>query len=791
MATEADQTLDTILSAVCSTSTDGDDTDYRTLLDVIEKLRQLLLTTGDAPVPAVLNNDVVFKSVFCFLLDARRAVQFLEELGRTAVTGWSTVVEMEPLEFVQKIRMQSASENGNKAAVVFFLFSALRLSAIVAETLNVAKEERVRTTRKVWDGGDSGDRIADVQQGLNKALISCVHLGNLIQQERAICTEQTRQMFAAFSIVAQLIYDHGGYEALKQMMTISESAFQLAYEASGTVVDLQTDVSHRFLPQMIKTLVAEDRELSYSLPFRMYWHYMYVQVVKEFSRGEEWRIQQHLQNANHYCADKGMIYHGGRYAFVCWLLYGLSLMDCGEYATAEVILKMDHMKTITTTVPRSKFAADCIRQCSERAEETTRKEFLLYFSNVQPADSSPETTVWHSIYDDPAVRIYSPRHIPDYMEICRQLKESDNISNDTVQSLVLQSVGPLIDLAYQPKKPTKITRADNAVNIYGGSVNESLDVQSHVDVAASEEEVPDIDMMMAVTLSQIGLDAKLDSSATSPRYAYLLNSNTGDRLPSFDLLEDSFPIALNKVAEFVAETDFAEQYEILSIAIHGPAIATKMRRDGNTVLSYDHVPAFWIKTWPDVAAEWITRPRQFGWPSASVIQDIVQDGVLLVAACNPTSKDPHNEWRVSFTMAERTLVDTLSDVQRLAYLYAKLVWMHSVKPKSSSFLVSYHLKNALLWLCEERSSEFWRGDNLVVCVRDIFRWLQKEISRDQLRHYFIAADNMIPSWVESTVDVIQSLDDITDNVFQVMFHLSTNQICSGYSTPCLKKTSRI
>ena len=188
-----------------------------------------------------------------------------------------------------------------------------------------------------------------------------------------------------------------------------------------------------------------------------------------------------------------------------------------------------------------------------------------------------------------------------------------------------------------------------------------------------------------------------------------------------------------------------------------------------------------------MAAEWITRRRQFGWPSASVIHEIVQDGVLLVAACHPTSDDPHNEWRVSFTIAERTLVDTLSDVQRLAYLYAKLVWMYSLKPKSSSFLVSYHLKNALLWLSEERPSEFWRGDNLVVCVRDIFRWLQKEISSGQLRHYFIAADNMIPSWVESTVDVIQSLDDITDNVFQVMFHLFTNQSCSGNSTPCLEK----
>ena len=754
-------------------SRNTDDRDYGELIDATERLRQVLLTTGDHPVPAVLSNDVIFKSVFCFILDADQAVQFLEELGKSAVDGWSTLVEMEPLEFVQKIRMQPASANENTAVIVLFLYSATRLSVMVNKTLNIATEERVRTTSEV---SDSGDSIGDAQQGLNKALISCVHLGKLMHsrnpEERAICAEQNREMLAAFSIVAHLLYDLGDYEVLSKMIISSEKAFQFADEVSETVLDLQTDVSQRFFPEMIKTLVAEDREQSCSLPFRMYWHYMYVQTVKEVSRGEEWsewRIDQHLSNANHYCADNGTLYHGGRYALMCWLLYVSSLVKCEEYATAELILeilKMDHMKTMMT----SKFAADCMRLCTERAEGTKRKEHLLYYvapSNIQFADSPPEKTVWHSIYDDPAVRKYCPRHLPDYVDICRQLKKCDDPSSDTVQSLVLQSVGPLIDLAYQPKKPTKQIRADTSVNIFGGSVNESLDVQSHVDAAASEEEVPDIDMMMAVTPSTMGLDVALDSSATSPRYAYLMNVTTGERQPSFDLLVDSFPIALNRVAEFVADTDFAEQYEILSVAIHGPAIATKIRRGGDTVLSYDHVPAFWIQTWPDVAREWITRPRRFGWPSAAVVSEIVHDGILLVAACHRSSADPENEWRISFTMAERTLVDTLSDVQRLAYLYAKLVWMFSLKPKSSSFLVSYHLKNALLWLCEERPSEFWRGDNLVVCVRDIFRWLHDEISNSRLRHYFIAADSMIPSWVESTVDILQSLSDIIDNVFQV------------------------
>ena len=116
---------------------------------------------------------------------------------------------------------------------------------------------------------------------------------------------------------------------------------------------------------MIRTLFTEDPELSYSVPFRMYWYYMIAKVEREVSPGEQWKTDQHLSNANHYCADTGMFYHDRRYAFICWLLYGFSLFDCGQYATAKVVLKMEHMiKTPAMALPSSKTAADCMRTVS-------------------------------------------------------------------------------------------------------------------------------------------------------------------------------------------------------------------------------------------------------------------------------------------------------------------------------------------------------------------------------------------------------------------------------------------
>ena len=174
MATCVD--LDPVLTTLCATSRNKNDTDFTEIFNVVERLRQVLREAGINAIPAVLNNAVIFKSVFCFLLDAHRAVQYLEELGRSAVKDWSTLSEMEPLEFIQKIRLQSVSADEKTAAIVIFLCSALRLSVTMIESLNLAREARVRKRGEVPDGEDIDDRISDVQQGLNKALINCVHL---------------------------------------------------------------------------------------------------------------------------------------------------------------------------------------------------------------------------------------------------------------------------------------------------------------------------------------------------------------------------------------------------------------------------------------------------------------------------------------------------------------------------------------------------------------------------------------------------------------------------------------
>ena len=77
----------------------------------------------------------------------------------------------------------------------------------------------------------------------------------------------------------------------------------------------------------------------------------------------------------------------------------------------------------------------------------------------------------------------------------------------------------------------------------------------------------------------------------------------------------------------------------------------------------DMVPSIHCDVWPSEASEWCQRPRHFGWPTLSNLSSIISFGCHLVAVGHPDSKTKLTEWRISFSMAERTLVWSFSHIQ--------------------------------------------------------------------------------------------------------------------------------
>ena len=97
----------------------------------------------------------------------------------------------------------------------------------------------------------------------------------------------------------------------------------------------------------------------------------------------------------------------------------------------------------------------------------------------------------------------------------------------------------------------------------------------------------------------------------------------------------------------------------------------------------DNVPSIHCKFWPDIASKWVTRKRQYGWPTSSDITTIVAFGCHLVPIGYPHSDMKLMEWRLSFSIAERTLVWSFNHVQMQCYAVMKIILKEYIKKSCS------------------------------------------------------------------------------------------------------------
>ena len=94
----------------------------------------------------------------------------------------------------------------------------------------------------------------------------------------------------------------------------------------------------------------------------------------------------------------------------------------------------------------------------------------------------------------------------------------------------------------------------------------------------------------------------------------------------------------------------------------GPSLEGWIELD-DTGPGTDHVLSIRCKFWPNESIEWIHRSRNFDWPTSLDISSIVEFGCHLVPVGHPHSDRKDMEWRISFSIAERTLVWSFNHVQ--------------------------------------------------------------------------------------------------------------------------------
>ena len=165
------------------------------------------------------------------------------------------------------------------------------------------------------------------------------------------------------------------------------------------------------------------------------------------------------------------------------------------------------------------------------------------------------------------------------------------------------------------------------------------------------------------------------------------------------------------------ELRWSDLFELFEGAtVHGPALTRNTRQiilgkkyslsnelddsvksEQIKIIHYDMVRAVHCPYWPVEANEWITRRRYHGFPSKSVIKQVIRYGCDFVQVSHKLSNDI-NSWRFSFSKAELFLIKSWTISQKIVY---STLWVLTKKMKASSNLCTYYFKTLMFWACEK------------------------------------------------------------------------------------------
>ncbi|XP_063409072.1 uncharacterized protein LOC134692546 [Mytilus trossulus] len=247
--------------------------------------------------------------------------------------------------------------------------------------------------------------------------------------------------------------------------------------------------------------------------------------------------------------------------------------------------------------------------------------------------------------------------------------------------------------------------------ITSGSIGEGLDMRGS-----------DFDIMFVTKFVEVIENVQPDFDIRRP----YLSMDTDDVKPCYTLLRLDYSRDSFRLFQ-LCEEHYGKRYFSSALCkgnmllllkegnqIHGPCIS-----DRNGV--FDHAFSLHGKTWISSAVNWITRSGS-SWPSHNVIQSIIKHGVLFVPIGVHGSPKEDLEWRVSFSVAEKLLINTFTHTQLMCYALLKIILKDVISNDSEckDLLCSYFLKTIMFWISEELPSSVWKPDNLITCFMRCF-----------------------------------------------------------------------
>ncbi|XP_031562265.1 uncharacterized protein LOC116298059 [Actinia tenebrosa] len=287
----------------------------------------------------------------------------------------------------------------------------------------------------------------------------------------------------------------------------------------------------------------------------------------------------------------------------------------------------------------------------------------------------------------------------------------------------------------------------------------------------------DIDFMLLDT----SITVKQEESGDIETQGFELLSMTDQIKPGFAKLSvvnpESFPfmdcarivngkyylssfLFIQKQAQTVSEASNAE-------GTHGPAVLIGKASEVHT--ENDVVSTLKSPQWPHNVFQ-AFKTRVLHWLSYEMVSQIEKNGCYYVPIGDPTSPEKDLEWRLSFSLIEKSLIRTLNSVQYNCYTFLKLLGeiLHSYKEQK--LLCSYFFKTALFWSIEEEDKSFWEESNVLNCIAFVLKKMSLFFQTHNFPNYFIPENNMIAHLnADKCCQLAEELACITKDLLYTVF----------------------
>src|SRR6218665_520054 len=195
--------------------------------------------------------------------------------------------------------------------------------------------------------------------------------------------------------------------------------------------------------------------------------------------------------------------------------------------------------------------------------------------------------------------------------------------------------------------------------------------------------------------------------------------------------------------------------EALQKIVCGPAVKQLGDEHIGCFDGVDFVRSIWCPQWPKEAQVWLSRPRSNGWPTIDTIMEIVQNGCHVVYVQHRACRNDKEQWRLSFSLAELTLLMSWTPKQQIVYhllrFFAKRELIQKDCPKEDEVLSAYHLKTLMLWTCEDMPPEWWISSSVIAICCIILQRLSEWLNMGYCSNYFIPESNLFHHPTSSTM----------------------------------------